>query len=104
MGYPLPLQHTTVLQNNIDPHQRLVVLAMSIVVGLRRYKADAVEGARVYCGVVPWCMSLCMRCWLQYMGKRMTIIIKVDSMYMRAIWPFPVQIVSDMLRKHQSVH
>ena len=52
MGYPLPLQHTTVLQNNIDPHQRLVVLAMSIVVGLRRYIADAVEGA---CTCVLWC-------------------------------------------------
>ena len=55
MDCQLPWQHTTVLQNSMEPHQRLVGLAMSVVVGLRRYIADAVEGARVYCGVVPWC-------------------------------------------------
>ena len=52
---------------------------MSVVVGLSRYTAEAVEGARVYCGVVPWCMSLCMRCWQQYMGKNIAIIIKVHA-------------------------
>ena len=72
------------------------MLAESVVVGLRRYIADAVEGARVYCGVVPWCMSLCMRCWQQYMGKN--IAIKVEHMNgqcVHAIWPFPVQIACD---------
>ena len=54
---------------------------MFVVVGLRRYIADAVEGARVYCGVVSWCMSLCMRCWLQYMGKIIALIIKVEHMH-----------------------
>ena len=69
---------------------------MSVVVGLRRYIADAVEGAPVYCGVVPWCMSLCMRCWQQYMGK--SIAIKVEHMQgqrVHAKWPFSVQIACD---------
>ena len=69
---------------------------MSIVVRLKRYIADAVEGARVYCGVVPWCMSLCMRCWQQYMGK--SIAIKVEHMQgqrVHAKWSFSVQIAHD---------